>query len=1042
MDGNKTGLIRPRLRKPGEYPARPKVPSPRRGEGGRRPDEGGSPSEETAHGAKTLTIGITMYLFRTLLALLSLAPAAVALAESADDQYAVAARHYELSRWQEAADEFTAFLRDYPGHGRANVVRFFLGESLIQFGEYAEAGRQFRDFIEAEPAHRYARQATFRIGEAAFLAGDFQTAASAIGRFVRSYPHDPMNAYALPYMGEMALARNSAADAKRHYGLALEKYPHGPLSAECRFGLAKAATLLGDVQQGIDRFTVLSQESSTPFVDSALLHLGVLYHRTGDYDAALAPLERLASEFGESEFQIDASYWRAESLRRLHRWQEAADVLRSASKSAAEHRLAAAIEFSLAETLRALGNMSEAGQHYQTILERWPSGRWADDAQQLLVELAVNAGDHQAARRLAAQFFDQHRESPLRHQVRQTLARSHLKSGEYQTAADILEELRSSRGRAENDNPLRPGERPYFERANDYYLGLAYLGGGRTEDALQILDAVRPTAAEPDLAAGVLVARSSAFMALRRYQQAIPALRDYLAENPSGNESVECRAKLVVALAEAGQLEAAVAEHQALARDGSDHALYGPTTQLLAERAAAAERFDVAEMLLEQLGGANSPESERVASLLRLGQLQWDRDQLAAAAETFAQLAEFAPAAVAANAAVRRGQALRRLDRDGDAMESFGQAIQAAPTSNDAAQALFELAQINNELHRFDQARVLLDRLLNEHPNFTSRDAALYLLAWTFTDLKRPDRARQTFERLAQEHRDSPYRADAVYRLATAAADANHLARADGLADELLESDCGTDLQIHALYLKGQVAIRAQRWSDAVHSFSRLSEDYAASPLSRSATYWIAEAHFRQGQFNLAEPLFDNLAAADEGPSRHEWAAMVPLRRAQIRAQHRDWQAAYELAESLRAHFPDFKQLYEVDYLLGRCLAAQARFADARQAYERVVHSPHGRRSETAAMAQWMIGESHFHQKNFDQAIRAYHRVESLYTYPQWQAAALLQAGKCYELTRKWKHAVQLYEQLLQEYPQNGFQAEASERLAIAQRQAAAEVPN
>ena len=40
-------------------------------------------------------------------------------------------------------------------------------------------------------------------------------------------------------------------------------------------------------------------------------------------------------------------------------------------------------------------------------------------------------------------------------------------------------------------------------------------------------------------------------------------------------------------------------------------------------------------------------------------------------------------------------------------------------------------------------------------------------------------------------------------------------------------------------------------------------------------------------------------------------------------------------------------------------------------------------------MAQWMIGETYFHQKNYDAAIRAYLELEALYAFPTWQAAAL-----------------------------------------------------
>jgi TolA-binding protein len=87
-------------------------------------------------------------------------------------------------------------------------------------------------------------------------------------------------------------------------------------------------------------------------------------------------------------------------------------------------------------------------------------------------------------------------------------------------------------------------------------------------------------------------------------------------------------------------------------------------------------------------------------------------------------------------------------------------------------------------------------------------------------------------------------------------------------------------------------------------------------------------------------------------------------------------------------------------------------------------------------MAQWMIGESFFHQKEYRDAVRAYHRVVSLYAYPQWQAVALLQAGKCHEQSGDWREAVKLYTQLLRDYPETPHAADASQRLRVAQRTA------
>jgi TolA-binding protein len=88
-------------------------------------------------------------------------------------------------------------------------------------------------------------------------------------------------------------------------------------------------------------------------------------------------------------------------------------------------------------------------------------------------------------------------------------------------------------------------------------------------------------------------------------------------------------------------------------------------------------------------------------------------------------------------------------------------------------------------------------------------------------------------------------------------------------------------------------------------------------------------------------------------------------------------------------------------------------------------------------MAQWMIGESYLLQEQYAAAIREYLRVEVLYAYPHWQAAALLQAGKCYEQLGQWKNAGDAYSRLLKMHAQTQFATEARERLREVQAQIA-----
>jgi cellulose synthase operon protein C len=161
---------------------------------------------------------------------------------------------------------------------------------------------------------------------------------------------------------------------------------------------------------------------------------------------------------------------------------------------------------------------------------------------------------------------------------------------------------------------------------------------------------------------------------------------------------------------------------------------------------------------------------------------------------------------------------------------------------------------------------------------------------------------------------------------------------------------------------------------------------------------------------------------------------MIPLRQAQALGQQNHWSEALEIAQRIAAAWPDFAEQYEADYVIGRALASRGEFAAAREAYGRVIRSSTGAKTETAAMAQWMIGESYFHQESYAEAVAAYLRVEVLYDWPKWQAGALLQAAKCLEMLGQVNEAIESYERLIRTYPDSEFTEEARRRLRVAQK--------
>jgi cellulose synthase operon protein C len=88
-------------------------------------------------------------------------------------------------------------------------------------------------------------------------------------------------------------------------------------------------------------------------------------------------------------------------------------------------------------------------------------------------------------------------------------------------------------------------------------------------------------------------------------------------------------------------------------------------------------------------------------------------------------------------------------------------------------------------------------------------------------------------------------------------------------------------------------------------------------------------------------------------------------------------------------------------------------------------------------MAQWMIGETYFHQRDYEQARLAYERVIERHNISEWQARAALQAGKCAELSGNWQQATKYYEDALDRWRDTQSGKELEARLKWVDRQIA-----
>ncbi len=876
----------------------------------------------------------------------------------------------------------------------------------VAAGHYAArrwelAAEEFQAFLTRFSEHAKKTKAQFFCAEALVQCGKFDEAQSHFAAVIadeKSRPTEGAEAaatyarQALFRAGECAFWANQPEQAQASLSEFRQRYADDRLNAYVLHYLGELALLAGDAAAA-KRFyrDGLSRYPDGPTVSDCRLGLAQAHLKL---DESREAEEILAPLLKQADHAVAANYWLGQIYKSRQQWERAATAFQTALAADPEHRGVATLRYHTAESL--------------------------------------------------------------------------LRAERFQAAIDIL--LRR------ND---RAGETHSLPATHAYLVALAQQGLGQHDDALATLDGLVDTADE--VANGkVDLAKASSLLALRRHREAIAPLKKYLAAR--GEAVIEDRsraqAQLALCHARVQEFDAAQAALDQLKATEADRELASTTTLQLAEIAVEAGQTARANAWLQAAAGEASPTDVAAGALLALGRMAIAAGDLEKGISHFERLLErFPDAPQAVEGALACAQTRERLEQYDAALAMYQLVVERHPGAERLPEALYRAANTCDRLAQDTQALELYVRLIREFPDSEFVPASIYGSAWCCQDLGRESESYEKFVELRQRFPDCEYWLDATYRLALSAAQSKNFDRATELLDELIgkadrgpagarttvasdnanvpSSDGGraktesastspevakppvsAQLIPHGLYLRAQIAITRRLWDAARRDLDRLALEYSASPLALPAEFLRADVAYRRGDYEEAGERFAELMPKIKGRS-DPWAPIVSLRRAQVLGQEKRWSEARAVAAKIADEFPQFDQQYEADYLIGRALTAEASLDEARQWYEKVVRSTVGGKTETAAMAQWMIGETYFLQEQYAPAIREYLRVEVLYAYPHWQAAALLQAGKCYEQTGQWKNAGDAYSRLLARYSQTEFADEARQRLPVVQSRTA-----
>jgi len=966
--------------------------------------------------------------------------------------YGVATGHYVAQQWAEAAGNFAAYLDAFPTGELAPRARFYLAEALLQAGRLPDAQAAYAEFLTRHSDLPEAVQARCRQAEALFFQGEGKQAQKILEDFLRVQPPGPQAGHALFYLGQIALRDSRWTDAEKLLNSASEQLGPGLMTERSRLGWAQARLAQGRTED-VEPILLAAARQGHPCASEARFRLGEWYQLRHDLPAAEQSFARAAEIF--NPYRERALLRQALCLHELRHPEKAQKILRSLTSHpqfgsdahAALGRLAhdanrpgdaAAHLVQSAEASRdparvpallyqaglwfALADrVDESLQCLARVRTEYPQSEWVTAARQAELQARLAEKDWDAAAELVKESLTQESNPKNREQIQRTWGRALLQAGKTQEALEALE-------------PILKGE-PTAE--DKYVFAWAAFDDGHRDIALELFtEVVEDRQAAADLRADARLGQGAARLAQGDYAEAAETLRTALGEQRNSRGRAACLARLALAEARIGRWAESKFAYDRIAKETTTGAALAILTQELAEVALAGGQRAFAAQLFARLQNAELPPARRAQALSGLGWSQFEQGDFVGAAATLEAFLKAYPEDSGAPESARlRAQALFQAKQPAAAAAAFEDLIAKYPQSKFYPMALVHAAKLRDELKQdaeaaahYEQLIGDLERLMQVDPTLPSADRLVFDYAGVLIDLGRTTEAGEVYEELRKSFPESPHWSLAVHWLAEQAWQSEDYVRAEQLLAELLSRPLASSLRERATFLLGMIAARTQRWADAQTRLSKFLESFPDSRERGTVRYWLAEALAQQGQIVEASDEFTQLQVlcAGEDPTL---AARSGLRHAQLLFQRKQFESAQRVLMDILKQFPTFSEVHELYYLLGRCLASQGQFPEARAAYHRALDMPVTRQSAIGPQAQWMLGETYFHQRDYPRALRAYLQVEVDYSASVWRAAALLQAGKCYQRQQQPAEARVVWERLLRECPEAPFAAQAEELL-------------
>lgn len=983
-----------------------------------------------------------------------------------------------------AAEEYRSFLEASPASEHADTARYGLAAALAATGD--DAGALDALGALADPiGFEFAADAALLRGRAHLRIGAPAEAVDALAGLLERFPEHPTAPEAAALYVEALLGAGNAAQAAEAAETAAEFPLAGPVRQRMDLVWGIALVTTGDDAAGAQRFAEAARAGIPgPVADQAELLLAQSLERSGDdetaaqaYDnvldgpedartpaallgsaridrrngndnAAAARLDRVIEGFGSSAsapeaallrgrialdagdtqragalfaavarvggpLEDDAVYWGARAARASGDHADAAEALATFAGEYPQSELIPYAAYERAAALWASGNAEAAEPLFAAFGESHGDHELSPDALHALVQVRHELGNDEGTLRAARQFAARHADHPLRPEADFLAAESLFMLAEDERAAAAYEKW------------LTDHEDHEREQAARYRLGLTLARMGRFGDAEPLLEPAAALGVEDPFYRPALLALGDGRFAAGRFDDAEPPLIAFVRTSDDDGAVADANLKLGLSLLRLGRPADAVSPlTDAATAEGSEdrraHASYA-----LGRAQAANEEIPAARLTLESLVDSGQAGRFEAFACRELGLLARSEGRSADAERWFARAADAGTGEVAAESALDAG---RTLLASGSYTEAAGRLREAMRLGEGSAVEARARASLVIALARdgSDDGAIAVGTLLVPDERAKVEPAVLaavdYEIARCLMRSGDTEGAEELLTRVmtGSESSLAPY---ARLELAASQMNAEAFDEAAETLGPLLDQDLPADLEEPARYRAGVCAFELGDPQAVVDLLATFHEDFPDSDVSSSADLMCGESLVTLGRPGRAADHLERASADDVAESIAE-PALLRLGEALATLQY--WARSEEAFRAHQQRFSDSQLWFQSRFGLGWARENQGRRVEAIEDYREVADRHKG---ATAARAQFQIGECLFAEGDFEDAIRELVKVDILHAYPEWSAAALYEAGRCFEQLGRMAEAREQFRAVVDRFDDSEWAELSTERL-------------